>query len=282
MGKTRKAATRIVRRLARDPYTLVGLVLAVVLGAMVAAPSALALYDPYKPEMAWNLLPPSLTHPFGTDDLGRDIYSRVVHGVRISMLSALGVVVLTGLVGAVIGMVAGYSQHWLGEVLMRLADMFVAFPTLIVAMAVVTVFGASLQNAMVAISLIWWPQYARLMRGQVLQEISKDYVTAALVTGASSRRILVRHIVPNCVSPLLVRGSLDLGTALLLTASLSFLGLGAQPPLPELGALVTQGRDFLLTAWWYPTFPGLLLFLCVLAANMIGDAVHDWMDPTLR
>jgi len=149
-------------------------------------------------------------------------------------------------------------------------------------MAIVTVFGASLRNAMIAISLIWWPQYARLMRGQVLQEIGRDYVTAALASGASGRRILLRHILPNCVSPLLVRGSLDLGTALLLTASLSFLGLGAQPPLPELGALVTQGRDFLLTAWWYPTFPGLLLFLCVLAANIIGDAAHDWMDPTVQ
>jgi peptide/nickel transport system permease protein len=228
-----------------------------------------------------SLQPPSLSHFFGTDALGRDVFSRTLHGIRISVLAGLGVVGCALVVGTFVGLVSGYSKGLPGEVLMRLADMFIAFPTLIMAMAIVALLGATLANAMLSIALIWWPQYARLVRGQVLQEMAKEYPTAASALGASGPRIVLRHVLPSCASPLLVRASLDLGTALLLTASLSFLGLGAQPPSPELGATITHARDFLLTAWWYPTFPGLALFLCVLTASMVGDVVHDVLDPTI-
>lgn len=227
------------------------------------------------------LRPPSIEHPFGTDELGRDLFARVLHGTGISVFSALAVVLASGALGTAIGFISGSTRGPIDQIFMRIADVFIAFPGLIIALAIVSILGPSLQNAMIAIVLIWWPQYARLARAQVIVERSKLYVEAAVTIGVRPHRILIRHIAPNAWVPLVVKGSLDIGLAILLTASLSFLGLGALPPSPELGALVTRGKDHILNAWWYSTFPGLIIFIAVLGFNLMGDSFRDAFDPTL-
>lgn len=245
-------------------------------------PDLFTSHDPFAVEVDRQLLPPSGAHPFGTDELGRDLFARVLHGTRISVGSALVVVFASAAIGTTVGLIAGSARGAVDQLLMRIADVFIAFPGLIIAMAIVSIVGPSLQNAMAAIVVIWWPQYARLARAQVLVERSKPYVEAARSIGARTRTILLRHVVANSWVPLVVKGSLDLGLAMLLTASLSFLGLGALPPSPELGALITRGRDYLLNAWWYSTFPGLVMFVAVLGFNLLGDSLRDAFDPTMR
>jgi peptide/nickel transport system permease protein len=244
-------------------------------------PQAFARQDPYRINADLRLAPPSAEHLFGTDELGRDVWSRVVHGTQLSMGVAVLVVMVSGAVGTTIGLLTGYGTGRLSELVMRLADIFIAFPALIMAMGIAAFLGPGLLNSMLAVMTIWWPQYTRLARGQVLLERAKPYVEAAQATGLSAARILCRHILPNSWVPLLIKATMDLGLALLLTASLSFLGLGARPPTPELGALVTQGREYLLTAWWYSTFPGLAIFLVVFACNLLGDSLRDALDPAL-
>jgi peptide/nickel transport system permease protein len=260
----------------------VGTAIVFVLLVVSLWPDLVATYDPFAVEVDRQLLPPSPTHFFGTDELGRDLFARVVHGTRISVGSALVVVLASAAIGTTVGFIAGFARGAVDQILMRIADVFIAFPGLIIAMAIVSILGPSLQNAMAAIVIIWWPQYARLARAQVLVERSKLYVEAAISMGARATRILIRHVAPNAWVPLVVKGSLDLGLAMLLTASLSFLGLGALPPSPELGALITRGRDYLLNAWWYSTFPGLVMFVAVLGFNLLGDSFRDAFDPTLR
>ena len=253
----------------------------VVLALVALAPQLFTRQDPYRINADLRLAPPTLSHPFGTDELGRDVFSRVLFGTRLSLGVAVLVVAASGLVGTGIGLAAGYGQGRVSELTMRLADVCIAFPALIMAMGITAFLGPGLANSMLAVMIIWWPQYARLARGQVLAERVKPYVEAARATGLSAPRILWRHILPNSWVPLLIKATMDLGLALLLTASLSFLGLGARPPTPELGALVTQGREHLLSAWWYSTFPGLVIFLAVFACNLLGDSLRDALDPSL-
>lgn len=275
---------RRVSSLLRQVSPLGWVSLLVCLVAIVAAlfPSLFATDDPFALAMGQRLKPPSPEAWFGTDELGRDLFSRVMHGVRLSLGSALGVVLLTALVGIPIGILAGYLGGWVDTALMRLADMFIAFPSLIMAMAIVTVLGPGLTNAMIALALVWWPQYARLARGQVLQLREMQYVEAAGALGATSGRIMSRHLLPNSLTPLAVKMSLDVSVAILTTASFSFLGLGAAPPSPELGSLVTQGRNYFLQAWWYTTMPGAVILLISLAFNVIADDLRDLLDPSLR
>lgn len=278
----RTSAFYITKRVLTDPTGLAGFVIVLVLVALAVRPDAVAPFDPEDIFVGGPFEPPSREHLFGTDELGRDLFSRVVHGVRISLVSAVVVVALSSLVGVVLGVIAGYRQGTLDDVIMRLADIFIAFPDLIMAMAVVSFLGPGLVNAMLAIVIIWWPQYARLVRGQVVGERSKQYVEAARAVGLSESRILFRHVLPNVSMPVIVKATLDTGMAVLMTASLSFLGLGATPPTPELGALVTQGRDYMLSAWWCATFPGLFIFAMGFGFNMLGDALRAILDPTLR
>lgn len=269
-------------RLARNPLGFLGLLIATLLALAAFFPSVWATHNPYRIEPVHRLLPPSAEHLFGTDELGRDVFSRVIHGTRISLAVALGVIAATAAVGTLVGMVAAYLGGAVDEALMRFADVFISFPGLIMAMGIVALLGANLRNAMLTLIVIWWPQYARLARGQTLRIKQLLYIEAARATGSSGVRILRHHIFPNILQPILVKASLDVGLAILTTASLSFLGLGARPPSPELGSLVTQGRTFLLTAWWYATFPGLVIFLSVLGFNLLGDSLRDVLDPTLR
>ena len=255
------------------------ILLALILASL--APQLFTGQDPYRINADLRLAPPSLAHPFGTDELGRDLFCRVIFGTRLSLGVAVLVVVSSGAIGTGVGLAAGYGRGRLSELTMRLADIFIAFPALIMAMGIAAFLGPGLVNSMLAVMAIWWPQYARLARGQVLAERVKPYVEAARATGLTAARILWRHILPNSWVPLLIKATMDLGLALLLTASLSFLGLGARPPTPELGALVTQGREHLLSAWWYSTFPGLVIFLAVFACNLLGDSLRDALDPAL-
>lgn len=265
----------------RSGLGVAGIAVFVLLAGVSAFPSAFAARDPYAINADSRLRAPSVSHPFGTDELGRDVYSRVVYGTRLSLGAALLVVGVSGTTGTAIGLAAGYFAGRVGEVIMRVADVFIAFPALIMAMGIVALLGPGLTNAMLAVIIIWWPQYARLARSQVVSEKAKPYVEAARAMGRGDLGILGRHIVPNSWVPLLIKATLDIGVAILLTASLSFMGLGAKPPTPELGLLVTEGRALLLTAWWYSTFPGLVMFLAVFACNLVGDGIRDALDPTL-
>lgn len=269
-------------RLLRNPSGALSLGMVIFLCLVAVFPNLWATHDPFRIAPVNRLLPPSADHLFGTDELGRDLFSRVIHGTRISLAVALAVIMGTAIIGTAIGVVAAYVGGAADELLMRFADVFISFPALIMAMGIVSLLGASLRNAMLTLVIIWWPQHARLARGQTLRVKQNLYVEAARSIGGSNPRILWRHIVPNIVQPILIKASLDIGLAILTTASLSFLGLGAKPPSPELGALVTQGRNFLLTAWWYATFPGLFIFLAVLGFNLLGDCLRDVLDPTLR
>lgn len=256
----------------------------VLLGLLVvaAAPWWFASADPLRPNLVARLRPPSATYLFGTDEFGRDLFSRVVHGTRYSLVAGLGTVGLAMVVGSVVGMVAGLGGRRVDGALMRIVDVFLAFPYLALAIAIGAILGRSLEHAVVALAAAWWPQYARLMRGQVLAVRSAEFVESARGVGASAPRVAVRHVLPNCFSPLLVKASLDVGYAILAVAGLSFLGLGVAPPTPEWGALIGSGRNYMFRAWWYLAFPGLAIFVTVMACNLIGDGLRDWFDPHME
>lgn len=278
----RSRRSRVFRFARRDPIIVSCFLVLFVLMLFAIAPSVFARFDPVEINAMDRLQGPSLKHYFGTDNLGRDLFARVVHAARTTLGSAFIVVAVASFIGINIGSLAGYSGKIADEILMRFTDLFMAFPLLVLAMAIVAALGPSLLNAMTALIVIWWTQYARLTRGLVLQMKNREFVTAAHAIGASRSKILYRHILPNCFSPLLVKGTLDIAVAVLVTASLSFLGLGVQPPDPDWGNMISDGRQFVQDAWWYPTFPGLAIFITVMSLNLIGDAVRDLLDPRLR
>jgi len=228
------------------------------------------------------LLPPSGEHLFGTDDYGRDIFSMVIYGSQTSFRISIIVVAVSTLIGIILGGIAGYFGGIIDEILMRITDIFLAIPYLILAMAVAAALGRSIDHIMEALIIVWWPTYARLMRGQVLAVREQQYVEAARSIGASNPRILIRHILPNAFSPLLVEITLDLGAVLLVAAGLSFIGLGASPGTAEWGLMISSGRIHMLHAWWYVTFPGLAILFVVLGFNLLGDGLRDITDPKLR
>lgn len=239
-------------------------------------------YDPLKPFPATAFLPPSAQHPFGTDDIGRDVFSRVIAGTRISFQVALMVLVIASAIGVVVGSVAGYFGGIVDEVAMRVADVFFAFPHFLLAMAIVAALGPGITNAMLAIAIVYWPRYARLIRGSILSIKHQTYIEAARALGLSHTRIMGRHILPNAAPLLIVQATMDAGLAILTTASLSFVGLGAVPPMAEWGAMVAQGRTFVTSAWWIPTFPGLAISITVTGYMFLGDGLRDLLDPQLR
>lgn len=267
------------KRLRKNRLALVGGVLigGFVLLAILAP--LLAPYDPMEQALYDRLAPPTLEHPFGTDDFGRDILSRVIFGARISLRVGVFAVLIALVVGTCIGLVAGYWGGFLDQVLMRLMDLMLAFPSILLAIGIVAVLGPGLENAMLAVGIVAVPQYARLVRASVLTVRETDYVLAARAMGASDWRILGIAVLPNCLAPLIVQATLGLATAILDAAGLSFLGLGAQPPTPEWGAMLSQGRELIVRAPWVLTFPGVAIFLTVLAFNLVGDGLRDALDP---
>lgn len=271
-----------VRRLFRDKLALVGLAImgAFVLTAVLAP--VLAPYDPIEQSLVDRREPPSSQNPLGLDDLGRDILSRVIFGARKSLQVGVLSVTMAIVVGTWIGATSGYLGGWVDSLVMRIMDIMLAFPALLLAIAIVTILGPGLLNMLYAIGIVSIPVYARIARASVLSVKMQDYVLAARSLGASPARILVRHVMPNCLTPLIVQGTLGIGTAILDAAGLSFLGLGAQPPTPEWGAMLGQGRYAMFTAPHIVLFPGLAIVLTVLGFNLLGDGLRDALDPRLR
>jgi peptide/nickel transport system permease protein len=270
--------------LVRNPLSVVGLIIVVsfiliAILAQIIAPYPGDMIDVH-PERG--LLPPSLDHPFGTDEMGRDILSRVILGAQISLKIIIFVVSIAAIIGIVLGGVAGFLGGIVDEVLMRITDMFLAFPSIILAMAIAAALGPSLMNTMIAIIITWWPWYARLVRGQVLSIREMLYIEAAKALGLSRTRIIFRHILPNCLSPVIVQMSLDAGYVILTAAGLSFIGLGAQPPTPEWGLMISTGRIYMPQWWWCSVFPGLAIMVTVLGFNLIGDVIRDVLEPRMR
>jgi peptide/nickel transport system permease protein len=225
------------------------------------------------------LLPPSLEHWFGTDEQARDIFSRIVHGSRLTLMVIALVALIATPIGVAVGTTAGYLGGWADQVLMRITDIFLAFPKLILALALVSALGPSIQNAIIAIALTSWPPYARLARAETLTTREADFIHAAKLQGASSARIIWGHIVPQCMSSVIVRVTLDMAGIILIAAGLGFLGLGAQPPSPEWGSMIASGRRFILDQWWVAAFPGIAIFIVSMGFNLLGDGLRDVLDP---
>lgn len=266
----------------RSPLSLLGFFLfSAFLLIAILAPH-IAPYDPFKIDLHSAFQQPSKTHLFGTDEMGRDILSRIVWGSRISLQVGIIVVLISLLIGTILGGIAGYVGGLVDEIIMRFTDLVLAFPSLVLALALSAALGPGLNNAMFAISITWWPWYARLIRGQVLSIREAGFVEAARCVGASSFRILFRHILPNSFGPVIVNASMDFGWAILMTSSLGFLGIGAQPPLPEWGAMINTGRLYFVDKPWIATFPGLAILIVVLASNLIGDGLGEILNPRLR
>jgi peptide/nickel transport system permease protein len=265
-------------RLMMNPIAVIGLV--IILGLIVVAIFApvIAHYNPIAQDLSRALQPPSGAHWFGTDEYGRDIYSRVVYGSRITLYIVALVTITVSPLGLVIGTVAGYLGGWVDTVLMRVTDIFLSFPSLILALAFVAVLGPSLQNAILAIALTNWPAIARLARAETLTIRNSDYVAAARLQGASSARIIVKQVMPMCMPSVIVRSTLNMAGVILTAAGLGFLGLGAQPPTPEWGAMTSIGRKYMIDSWWLVTTPGLAIVTVSLAFNLFGDGLRDVLD----
>ncbi len=267
-------------RLKRNPLAMFGLAIIVVLCLMAAAAPLFATQDPFVQNLGQRLLPPGTPgHWLGTDDFGRDIWSRIVHGARITLTIVAMVAVTAPVLGLLIGTVAGYYGGWVDTVLMRVTDIFLAFPRLILALALVAVLGPGVQNAVLAIALTAWPPYARVARAETLTVRNSDYIAAVRLQGAGAARIIWGHVVPMCLPSVIIRVTLDMAGVILIAAGLGFLGLGVQPPLPEWGLMISSGRKFLFEQWWVATMPGLAIFIVSLGFNLLGDGLRDVLDP---
>jgi peptide/nickel transport system permease protein len=273
---------RLRRLLRGGPSVLGAAAVLVVAGVMTLAPQLFTSRDPNAIVFMERLKAPSLAHPFGTDENGRDLWTRVVYGAQPTLTAAVALILISLVVGSLAGLVIGYAGRRADEVLMRVTEFFLAFPQIVWALAIASVIGRGLVVCVLALSLTWWAQYARLMRAQVLVYKEREFILASRALGQRAWWILLRHLLPNCFSPVLVKATIDVSLAILLLAALSFLGVGAQPPMPEWGAMVTIGRKYLLDYPWYATFPGLAIFVVVLAFNILGERVRDALDPASK
>lgn len=270
------------RHILKNRLSLTGLVLIFALVVFAVIGPYVAPYDPYTTDPINKLEDPSKAHVFGTDNLGRDILTRVLYGARISMTIAVIILLVSGTIGTLIGIIAGYFGGGIDNILMRITDIFLAFPRLILAMAVAAALGRSLNNVVLAVAFTTWTIFARLARGQALAVKEEDYVEAARASGATNWRILSVHVLPLCISPVIIQGTIAMGGIILIVAGLGFVGFGAQPPTPEWGVMVSDGRNYLPTAWWACVFPGLAIMFTVLGFNLLGDGVRDILDPRMR
>ena len=267
-------------RLRRNTLAMTGLVVVLALLAMAVLAPVLAGYGPTVQDLSARLLPPlSPGHWLGTDDFGRDMWSRIVWGSRITLTIIALVAVTAPVIGLIVGTVAGYFGGWVDQVLMRITDIFLAFPRLILALALVAVLGPGINNAVLAIALTAWPPYARVARAETLTVRASDYIAAVRLQGAGALRIIWGHIVPMCLPSLIIRVTLDMAGVILIAAGLGFLGLGAQPPLPEWGLMISSGRRYLFEQWWVCTIPGIAIFIVSLGFNLLGDGLRDVLDP---
>jgi len=285
VSSRRRLAAGAVYRFRKSLLSMVGLVVVIFL-AVVAIVGPYFIPHPdhvagaVQPVMRF--MPPSAAYPFGTNELGQDLFSLVIAGARISLFCGAAVVVLGALIGTAVGAVAGYFGRWVDELMMRFTDLVLTLPSLILAMAIAASLGSGLFNTVLALALSWWPGYARLVRGEVLAKKEEMYVQAARALGAGAPRILLRHILPNILSPVAIKMSLDMGLAILAVASLGFIGIGVKPPTPEWGTQLSVARAYLPDFWWTAIFPGLAIFLAVFGFNLLGDGLRDVLDPKAR
>ncbi len=267
---------------------VIGLYVFTVLVVLALTANVIAPWDPTLQNRGATLVPPawqeggSWSYVLGTDPLGRDILSRLLYGAQLSFLVGIGVVILASTGGILIGLIAGFAPKWLDTIIVRIMDIILSFPALLLALVLVAILGPSLLNAIIAIAIAYQPHYVRLTRAAVLSEKNKDYVISARVAGAGRARLMFITVLPNCLAPIIVQAALSFSNAILDVAALGFLGMGAQPPTPEWGTMLAEAREFILRAWWVVTFPGLAILITVLAINLMGDGLRDALDPKLK
>lgn len=270
---------RMARALMRNPLAVVGAVILLVLVLAAIFAPWIAPQTPLGQDLGARLLPPSAAHWMGTDELGRDIFSRVVYGARITLMIVALVAVISAPLGLLIGAIAGYFGGWVDKILMGITDVFLSMPKLILALAFVAALGPGIENAIIAIAITSWPAYARIARAETLTFRNSEFIAATRLLGATHTRVIVQHILPLCTSSMIVRVTLDMAGIILTAAGLGFLGLGAQPPLPEWGAMISRGRTFILDQWWVATMPGFAIILVSLGFCFLGDGLRDVLDP---
>jgi len=277
-----RTARHVLSVILRDPLSLIGTIIIVLVLFMAVFAEQVAPYPEEgkgKTNAPNTLMAPSAEHVFGTDKLGRDVLSRIIMGSRSALIVPIGVVLFAVLLGAPLGALAGYKGGWLDEIIMRITDLFLAFPSLLLAMAIASALGRGLDKAAIALIISWWPWYTRIARGVAVGLRERYFVEAAQAIGVSDAVIIFRHILPNTISPILVQATVDMGTVILAMGGLAFLGLGTQPPAPDWGLMVSEGRMYILEQWWIATFPGMAIFIVVLAFNLLGDTLRDIFDP---
>jgi peptide/nickel transport system permease protein len=275
-------SSSLLQRLARSKSAIIGSAIILLIVTVALFASTIAPYDPIKQNFRTQLQAPGLSHLLGTDEFGRDIFSRMVYGSRWALLAGFLADSIALVLGITVGVIGGFSGGTVDAVVVWLTDVMLAFPYLLLAMIVVAIFGPGLINAMISVGIVYVPQYARLVRGTVLSLKEKEFIEAARCLGIPTYRIILRHVLPNCIAPIIVMATLAIGWAIVQTAGLSFLGLGAQPPTPEWGAMLSGGRNYMLSAWWIATFPGLAIVITVIGFNLLGDGLRDALDPFLR
>jgi peptide/nickel transport system permease protein len=274
--------SRFLRAFLRHKGAVIGVVLLVIMVLSAAIAPVLAPYDPIEQDQKASLAPPSKEHLLGTDVLGRDVLSRLLWGGRQSLRVGLLAVAIGAAAGTSLGLLAGFYGGWVGSVIMRFVDLLLALPGILLALTIVAATGPSLENLIIAVGISAIPGYARVVNGAVLNLKTRSYLEAAQAVGARDARLIVRHVLPNILAPVLVLSTVGLGNAMLVGASLSFLGLGVQPPTPEWGAMLSQGREYIFGFWWIATFPGIAILLAVIAINLLGEGLRDLLDPRLR
>ena len=285
LRRTMESSSVFLKLIFRNKLTGISFI---VIGLLVLVAIFAPWIAPYPSEGLGNVnlnnvfLRPSLLHPFGTDEMGRDILSRVIFGTRISLVISTLTIFLALLIAVPIGLISGYYGGIVDEIMMRITDMFLSFPPLLIAIVIASFMGPSLRNVVIAIIIAWWPWYSRIIRAQVISLKERPFIKASKCIGSSDWYIMFSHILPNVIAPVIIQASLDMGGVILTAASLSFIGLGAQPPEPEWGLIVSSGRAYIIDGWWYSTFPGLVILVTVLSFNLIGDGLREVLDPRTR
>ncbi|TLS36262.1 nickel transporter permease [Pseudalkalibacillus caeni] len=272
----------MVRRMINSPLTILGLVLVLLIIITAIFAPVIATHNPTEVNLLSKLEGPSGEHFFGTDEVGRDIFSRIVYGTRISLKIGLLVVLISFPIGTILGAIAGYIGGRIDQIIMRATDIFLSFPGIILAMSIAAALGPSIENVLLALAATWWPWYTRIVRSSVLSLKNSEFIEASRALGANPFRILFKEVIPNAIAPASIQASLDLGFVILAAAGLSFIGLGAQPPSPEWGAMLSSSREIIRDAWWAATFPGIAILITVLGFNLMGDGLRDVLDPKQR
>ncbi|MGM0409425.1 MAG: oligopeptide ABC transporter permease [Bacillota bacterium] len=282
MSNSKKSSSRVINQLKRNRRVKVALIILFIIITSALFAPYISPYDPMEMDLSASLEGPSRDHWLGTDKMGRDILSRIIYGSRVSLLVGIVAVGISGIIGVLLGSLAGYYGKWVDGLIMRIVDILLAFPSILLAISLVAVLGASIFNVMLAIGIVSWVSYARLIRGEFLSLKNKEFVSAAEALGAKTPKIIFKHMIPNAIAPVIVMATLGMAGAIITESSLSFLGLGVQPPTPSWGQMLSKGRAVIRQAWWVSTFPGIAIMITVLSFNILGDGLRDALDPNMN